>query len=118
MIRPIKGKSNQDHSYENRKMDGHNTSSYYYLPLKILLAWTLAYAMMAEQVLALLEEAWIIINGASNTKGRVSCQVLMDLRRILSEMLSTHETSAIDRMVNSMSLPYFYLRKLVPGLSH
>jgi hypothetical protein len=33
-----------------------------------------------------------MINGASNAKGRISCQVLLDLRRILFEMLSTQDS--------------------------
>ncbi len=34
----------------------------------------------------------MLINGASDAKGRVSCQVLLDSRRILSEMLSMQES--------------------------
>jgi hypothetical protein len=48
MTRPINEKLNQDYLYARRKMDGHNASSYYYLPLKILLAWMLVDAAMAE----------------------------------------------------------------------
>jgi hypothetical protein len=33
-----------------------------------------------------------MINGASNAKGHVSCQVLLDSRRILSETLSTQDS--------------------------
>jgi hypothetical protein len=57
-------------------MDEHNAASYYYLPLKILLAWMFVDATMAEWALALSEEAQIVINWASNAKGCVSCQVL------------------------------------------
>ncbi len=58
-----------------------------------------------------------MINGASNAKGRVSCQVLLDSRRILFEVLSMQETLVtgpvlLTGMANSMSLPYFCLRKL------
>jgi hypothetical protein len=33
-----------------------------------------------------------MINGASNAKGHVSCQVLYDFRSILSKMLSMQES--------------------------
>jgi hypothetical protein len=38
------------------------------------------------------EEAQISINGASNAKDCISCQVLLDARRILSKMLSMQES--------------------------
>jgi hypothetical protein len=41
-------------------MDGQNSSSYYYLPLKILLAWTLVNATMAEKSIS-------FVGGGSNT---------------------------------------------------
>ncbi len=42
--------------------------------------------------ISLSEEAWITINGASNAKDRVSCQMLKDSRRILSKMLFMQES--------------------------